>query len=83
MERKWCYLEEEEAREGMYRALTSYVVPPSQITFFKYLGRVLATEDDDWPEVVRNLRRTRHKLARLTLVLIKEGAMPGHRDISI
>ena len=38
------------------------------------MGRVLATEDDNWSSVVHNLRRARQKWARLTHILIREGA---------
>ena len=38
------------------------------------MWRVLATEDDDWPSVVHNLRRARQKWERLTHILIREGA---------
>ena len=38
------------------------------------MGRVLATEDNDWPSVVRNLRHARQKWARLTHILIREGS---------
>ena len=74
MESKWRRLEEEEAQEGTERAITDYIVPLSQITFFKYLGRVLAEEDNDCPEVVRNLSRARQKYVRLNRLLIREGA---------
>ena len=59
MERKWRHLAEEEAQEGTERALTAYGSPLSQVTSLKYLGRVLAKEDDNWTVVVCNLRRTR------------------------
>ena len=47
---------------------------PLQVTSFKYLGRVLTAEENDWPAVVRNLRRARQKWARMTRVLSREGA---------
>ena len=31
-------------------------------------------EDDNWPSVVRNLRRARQKWALLTWILIREGS---------
>ena len=61
VEREWSYLEEEEAREGIYKSLTAYRYPLSQVTSFTYLGRVLAAEDDNWLAVLRNLRRNRQK----------------------
>ena len=50
--------------------LTAYRSPFSLVTSFNYLGKFLVSEDDDWPEVVYNLRHVRQKLARLTRVLI-------------
>ena len=73
MDKKWHCLAEEEAREGTEISLTAYGVPLSQVTSFKYLGRVLAVEDNDCPEVVRNLRSARHKWEWPTQVLSKEG----------
>ena len=58
----------------MERALTVYGSPLSQVTSFKYLGQFLTAEDDDWPEVVRNLRRNRQKWERLTQILSRETA---------
>ena len=74
MERKWHRLSEEESQEGTEREITAYGVPLSQVTSFKYLGRVLAKEDGNCPEVVRNLWRARQKWLWLTHVLIEEGA---------
>ena len=31
--------------------------PLAPVTSFKYIGRVLSVEDEDWPEVVNNLHR--------------------------
>ena len=59
MEINWRRLAEEGAHEGTERSLTSYGVPLSQVASFKYMGIVLATEDNYWPAVVRNLRRAR------------------------
>ena len=72
IERKWSRLAEEKAWEGTERELTAYGSPLSHITFFKYLGRVLAVEDNDCPEVVRNLRSARQKCARLNRELSRE-----------
>ena len=74
MERKWSRLAEKEAWEGTDLSLTAYVVPLYQFTSFKYLGRVLAAEENYWPEVVCNFRHARQKWARLTWVLSREGA---------
>ena len=56
----------------MERALNAYGVPLSQVTYFKYLGQVIAAEGNDWLAVVHNLRRARHKWAWITWVLIME-----------
>ena len=74
MDRKWRCLEEEEARKGTERALTAFGFPLSQVTSFNYLERFLAAENDDWTEVVRNLRRSMHKWVRPTWLLRREGA---------
>ena len=50
---------EEKAPAGTERLLNAYEVPVSQVTSFKYLGRVLMTEDNYWLSVVCNLRRAR------------------------
>ena len=73
MERKWRLLSEEEAREGAERAHTAYRFPLSQVTSFKLLGRVLVAEENEWTEVVHNLRSARQKWAWLNRVLIREG----------
>ena len=65
-ERKCCCLAEEEARAGTEMSLTAYGVPLALVTSFKYLGRVLVAEDDDWPAVIPNLQHAREKWARLT-----------------
>ena len=44
------------------------------VTSFKYLGGVLLALEDNWMEVVRNLRRLRYKWALLSSVLIREDA---------
>ena len=43
---------------------------------FKYLGRILTATDDDWPEVVGNLRKARRSWGRLARVLSREGVDP-------
>ena len=74
MERKWRRLAEEEAQAGKERALTAYGVPLSHVPTFKYLGRFLAAEDNNWMAVVRNLRRARQKWALTNRILSREGA---------
>ena len=72
-DRKWWRLAEEEARAGTDMEFIAYEVLLAPFTHFKYLGQVLAAEDDDWPEVVRNLWRARLQWARLTRILSREG----------
>ena len=43
---------------------------------FKYLGRVLKANNDDWPEVVGNLVKAGRSWGRLYRVLGWEGADP-------
>ena len=60
-ERKWCCLVEEDAQVGTETAITAYGTPLASVTSCKYLGRFLSVSDDNWPAVVRNLRRARQK----------------------
>ena len=46
------------------------------VSEFKYLGRILAATDDDWPAVVGNLGKARRSWGRLSRVLSREGADP-------
>ena len=43
------------------------------VSVFKYYGRLLSYNDDDWPAVSSNLRKARAKWARLSKVLSSEG----------
>ena len=67
-------LEEVEVQAGTEMAITSYRIPLAPVTSFKYLDRILSVPDGDWIEVVHNLRRARHKWARMSRVPIREGA---------
>ena len=73
IEMKCNSLEEEETKEGKERTINVYGVHLSQVTSFKYMGRVLSTDDDDWHSVVHSLRQARKKWAQLTCILIREG----------
>ena len=42
--------------------------------FFKYLGRVLTTSEDDWPAVVNNIRNARRNWAWFSRFSGQEGA---------
>ena len=52
---------------------TAYGIPLPPVISFKFLGRVIFSDDNDWPMVVRNLRKARRKWVRLTQVLRREG----------
>ena len=43
---------------------------------FKYLGRLLDRSVDDWPEVLRNIRKARQVWGRLGKLLLREGGEP-------
>ena len=43
---------------------------------FKYLGRVLTTSNDNWPEVVDNLMKARKRWEKMSRYLVQEGADP-------
>ena len=51
-------------------------VPIKNVEEFKYLGRVVARNDNDWPTVNRNLQRARAAWGKLARILSKEGACP-------
>ena len=46
------------------------------VILFKYLGRVLTAEDDNWPAVTGTLRKYRNIWMRMTKILSREGADP-------
>ena len=73
-ERKRRRLEEEEAQAGADAAITACGIPLAPVASFKYPRRFLLASENDWPAVVIKLRRARHKWARMTGVLIGEGA---------
>ena len=46
--------------------ITDYVTPLATDPFFKHIGRILSELNDDWPEVVHNLRKGRKNWVRLS-----------------
>ena len=46
------------------------------MNYFKYLGRVLTTGDEDWSEVSDNPRKYRKRWVRMKRIQIWEGADP-------
>ena len=63
-------------RENSERAFEAYGAPINRVSEFKYLGRILTAADDDWPEMVGNLRKARKIWGRLSRLLDREGANP-------
>ena len=63
-------------RERAERAFQAYGRMLETVTSFKYLGQVLTVGGDNWPVVVRNLKKARRSWARLTRILGQEGAKP-------
>ena len=69
-------LAEKETRKNSEREFHVYRKPMEAVSEFCYLGRLLTTTDDDWPEVSGNIRKARVSLGRLARVLGREGADP-------
>ena len=59
---------------GIATSISTYGIPLSPVSSFKYLGIVLLVEDNNWMSEVRNLRRARDNWLRLTRVLGREGS---------
>ena len=54
----------EQASANKEAAKTIFTIkgqPIETVSEFKYLGRVLADDDDDWPAVRANIRKARQK----------------------
>ena len=52
-------LADEESQEGTEIAINSYGISLYPVTSFKYMGRFLLVEDNNWPTVVHNLLSVR------------------------
>jgi hypothetical protein len=75
-DRKRQRLALERARSASECEFTAYGVPLEAVQEFKYLGRLLSRNDDDWPAVHRNLSKARKSWARISRILAREGATP-------
>ena len=64
----------EEKREVTIRAFSAYGCLLEMVTYFKYMGRVILTTDNDWPVVMRDLARANKVWIRMSCILIREGA---------
>ena len=68
-ERKQRRLAEAEMRATSEKAFHAYGTQMRLVTEFKYLGRMLTSTYDDWPEVAGNIRKARANWGRLARVL--------------
>ena len=73
-EQKGRCLMSEEARAVDSRLFSAYGRTLKRVPSFKHLGRVLLVADDDWPAVIRKLRKARAVWRRMSRILIREGA---------
>ena len=48
---------------------------------FKYLGRLLERSENDWPEVIQNIRKAWQVWGRLGKILQREGSDPAISEI--
>ena len=63
-------------REKTVRAFQDYIRPLESVMPFKYLGRIMMALDNDWPEVVGNLRNLRKIWAHMLRLLGRERENP-------
>ena len=75
-ERKRQILAVEEEREVTVRTFRTYGRPLEMGKSFRYLGWVISEAENNWPEVVRNLSRSRAVWRRMAHILSREGAVP-------
>ena len=64
----------EEARVSKAAAFQAYGWPLGSLTSFEYLMRVLTASNNDWSEVVNNLRKSWRKLESFSRIWCQEGA---------
>ena len=62
-------LEVEETRESTVRTFQIYGRPLELVTPFKYLERIMTNLENNWTEVVGDLRKARKIWARLLIIL--------------
>ena len=62
---------EEDLQESAERAFQVYGRPLETVTSFKYMGWVLTEADDDWSEVLCNLRKAWNIWAWLASILVR------------
>ena len=70
-ERKRHRMAEAELRDSTERAFEAYGKPLDNVSAFKYLGRVITMEDDDWTAGAGNLSKARKIWGRLERILCR------------
>ena len=66
----------EDARQAREVVFTVCGQPLESVLFFKYLGRLLTSQDDDFPALYKNLAKSRKRWGMVSRVLCQEGANP-------
>jgi hypothetical protein len=64
----------EKIRQACKRLFCVNGVPLQRVDTFKYLGRPLASTDDDWPAIHGNLAKARKQWGMIRQVLVRENA---------
>ena len=58
------------------REFSAYGRTLDMVPYFKYLGRILLAEDDDWIVVIQNMTKSRAVWRKMTRILCREGERP-------
>ena len=65
------------ATAAKYKAQETHIsihgTPLQTVTSFKYLGRIMSANNNDWPAIYANLAKARRKWSTLTRILTKTG----------
>ena len=73
-ERKFKHLAAEETQLGTETAVfQEYLLPIYMVSYFKYLGGMIIVADDDWVEVISNMRKVQKRWKKISLILGWEG----------
>jgi hypothetical protein len=76
--RKVQYVAAEHAHKALQQTFTAYGAELERVEVFKYLGRLLAYDDNDARAVRGNLKKARGVWARLSRTIRAENASPPH-----
>ena len=60
----------------MEKVFTVGGVPLEEVRMFKYLGRIMARSDSDWPAIMSQLKKARSRWGSLARLLARDGATP-------